>query len=168
LAAALLAAPGSGAAQAASQEELVRPIVALGWALSDSGYGAAGHFGLGVVPLMVRASLDVGGGNARQYLLVAVHGDWSFSPTNELAFFLGGGIGGLTYGHPFFVDGPSNTAGGTVLLPEVGVLLWPRRSIGRVFFTLTGVVPTYRAPGQQDPAHPISPPNVMGTFLFSL
>jgi hypothetical protein len=168
VAAALLAAPGSGYAQAASQEEVVRPIVALGLALSDSGYGFAGHFGLGVVPLMLRASLDVGGGNAREYVLAGVHGDWSFAPANELALFVGGGIGWLTYGHPFGVEGPSNTAGGTILLPEVGILLGPRRSIGRIFFTLTGVVPTFRAPGQQDPANPISPPHVMGTLLFSL
>jgi hypothetical protein len=166
--AALLAAPGSGHAEAASPEEVVRPIVALGMALSDSGYGYAGHFGLGVVPLMLRASLDVGGSNARGYVLPAVHGDWSFTPANELALFVGGGIGWLAYGHWSVVEGPSNVAGGTVLLPEVGILLGPRRSVGRIFFTLTAVVPTFHAPAQQDPANPISAPNVMGTLLFSL
>ena len=117
---------------------------------------------------MLRASLDVGGSKAREYVLPAAHADWSFAPADEFALFVGGGIGWLSYGHPFGIDCPCNTAGGTVLLPEAGLLLGPRRSVGRIFFTLTAIVPTSRAPAQQDPASPISPPRLMGTFLFSL
>ena len=168
MAAALVAVPGSGNAQDAAQEEVVPPIVALGLALSDSGRGFTGHAGLGVLPLMLRVSLDVGGSGPRQYALVAVRADWSFAPIDELALFGGVGVGVFSYGHPFVLDCPCNSAGGTALLPEVGLLLGPKRSVGRIFFTLTAIVPTFHAPPQQEPASPISPPHLMGTVFFSL
>jgi hypothetical protein len=144
-------------------DEIVRSIVGLGPGWSDGGRGWTAQFGIGVIPFMLRASLDVGGTRGQSFVLIAARADWSFEVADGIAAFAGLGIGILGYGLRGVEDPSYGTA---ALLPELGAIVGPRRTLGRILFGVTFMVPT--STPFTSLIDRIAPPTVIAAIVFSL
>jgi hypothetical protein len=146
---------------------VVRQLVGLGASVSDSGPGVSAQLGIRISPILLRVTLDIGGGaTARGYGLLSARADWLFTmASGQVALVAGLGYGSLTYG--FILDSP--TAQLNVLMPEVGILLGPNNWFGRLLLGVTGLAPLQPVSHKRDAAGAeIAPPQVMATLLLSL
>jgi|GEM_PF-5494435 len=161
-------------AQPSSTGLLVRPIVGLGLGLSDSGLHVGAHLGLRVSPVQISLSLQTNGWlvdlvktqpSGRYFDLLAAHADWVFVISEHLAAFAGLGYGSLRYGYLF--DSPLHSTG--ALLPEAGLTLGHRRTVGRLILNVALVVPM-TSPSERyfSPADRIAPPQFMVSLVFSI
>jgi hypothetical protein len=158
----------AGAARASEDGDgvVVRPLLGFGVSASDSGGGLAAQLGIRISPLLLRVTADVGGGTGpRGYFFGTVRADWLHPISENVALLAGVGLGALTYG--FVFDDPA--ANLATLMPEVGLLFGPNRSLGRILVGVTGLVPLGTVSHERDFAgREIAPPHVMATALLSL
>jgi hypothetical protein len=155
------------AARADDDRVVLRQFVGIGGSVSDAGAGFGAQLGLRISPILLRVTVDIGGGTAgRGYVLPSVRADWLFPiASRNLALVAGLGYGDMTYG--FILDSP--TANLIVLTPEIGILVGPDRLLGRLFLGVTGLVPLQSVSHERDSAGvEIAPPRVMATLLLSL
>jgi len=165
-AAALVLLIASAARAAEDQPVVVRHLLGLSVSGSDSGYGLGAQLGIRLSRVLLRVTLDVGGGTWRSdYLALTFRGDWLRPISEGSALVAGIGIGELSYGSIF--DDPAKEV--AVLTPEIAVLFGRDRLFGRIMAGLTGFVPLGPVAHPLDKrGQPISPPHVMATLLFSL
>jgi len=157
----------AGAARADDDGVVVRQLVGVGGSVSDAGVGLGAQLGIRISPILLRVTLDIGGGiTGHGYVLTSARADWLFPiGSGDVALVAGVGYGGMQYG--FIFDSP--TAHLNVLTPEVGVLVGPNRGLGRLLLGVTGLVPLQPVSHQRDFAgQEIAPPRVMATLLLSL
>jgi hypothetical protein len=157
----------ASAARANDDGVVVRQFAGIGGSVSDAGVGLGAQLGIRISPILLRLTLDIGGGIAGHgYVLTSARADWLFPiASGDVALFAGLGYGGMQYG--FIFDSP--TAHLSVLTPEVGVLVGPNRGFGRLLLGVTGLIPLQAVSHKTDFAgQEIAPPRVMATLLLSL
>ncbi len=127
-----------------------------------------GHVGLRLDRLLLRASLDTGhmgsdtAGTDTGFAIWAARAAIVVWSRGALAAMVGAGVGRLDYGRLY-----DKTHDAPVLLPEVGLLLGGERCFGRIFVTVTAVVPL-RDPSWPGSGIPYQPPLGMVAVLLSL
>lgn len=157
----LLLASSAALAEEPPAEAIIRPLEGISVSAGDSGGGTGAQLGIRVSPLLLRATIDFGGGaSPRGYIASTVRGDWLYPITEATALLVGIGYGRIGYG--FIFDSPVRYV--SMLTPEVGVIFGPDRLFGRVVLGLSGFVPLGPVSHEQG----ISPPHVMATVVLSL
>jgi hypothetical protein len=144
---------------------VVRQLAGVSLSASDSGFGLGAQLGIRISSVLLRVTLDAGGGGSRGYLASSLRGDWLHRIGEDTFLVAGIGIGGLAYG--FIFDDPVGNV--SVLTPEIGVLSGGNRLLGRILAGLTVFVPLGPVEHPRDSAgKAVTPPHVMATLLFSL
>jgi hypothetical protein len=159
---AVFLATASAAEQPTPGIEMVRPVVGVGPVLSDGGLGFAAQVGIRLDRLLLRLTVELGGGVApRQFSSGQFRADWFVYGH----WFAGTGVAQTTYG--FLFDDP--VASATMLTPGVGYVLGADKLLGRVIFQVTGQVPLgHAARPSDDFGQQIAPPTVVASVILSL
>jgi hypothetical protein len=145
---------------------VVRPLLGIGAVLSDAGAGLTAQAGVRVSPVLLRLTLDVGGGTTRRgYIATSLRPAWLWPLRDDFALATGLGLTRVTYG--FIFDSP--TASFEALSPELVLLLGQNRWFGRLLLAISGFVPLGSVSRARDSAgQQIAPPVIMGTALLSI
>jgi hypothetical protein len=167
LAAALCLNGTARAEEAPPAGVIVRPILGIGVAASDSGFGPSLQVGVRVAPALVRLSLDAArgsGSNEHAFLRLAGHADLLVFDRGGWTAFAGAHLGQMGYGPGIGDDSASSWVGG----PELGVILGPERLLGRLL--LDAEVLFSNGP-RTNPSHPTertTPPTFVVSLVASL
>jgi hypothetical protein len=165
--AAVLCLTGVARAEEAPAGVIVRPLLGVGLAASDGGFGPSLQVGVRVAPVLVRLSLDAAaasGTNEHAFLRLAGHADLLVLERGAWALLAGGHYGGMGYG-PGIGDDPATS---WVAGPELGVLLGPGRMLGRLLLDAEVLFSNGPRTNPSHPAERATPPTFVVSLVASL